>query len=151
MTNRLEKMVRRVAQSLEERQRGKLWKLPNDLRITGSGRAVYGDKGPADFFGHTDTGRAVFIECKDIKAPSLAMGDRGVKPHQWVALLELDRANGIAAVLWAKGEEVALLDVGMIKSLTRGRKSISWKAIPGEWKRPLSHVGIMDLLDKVDL
>ena len=151
MTNRLETMVRKVAQSLEERQRAKLWKMPNDLRITGSGTAVYGERGPADFFGHTDTGRFVFIECKDIRAPSLALGARGIKPHQWIALAELDRAGGVGIVMWARDKQVALIDVDMIKSLTRGRKSVSWKAIPGEWKRPLSHSGILDLLEQVDV
>ncbi|MEE8519500.1 MAG: hypothetical protein V3S98_10290 [Dehalococcoidia bacterium] len=146
--NRLETMVRRVGRKLEELQRAKLWKLPNDLRITGSGEAVFGEKGPADFFGHTSSGRAIFIECKDIRAPSLALGSRGVKPHQWIALAELTRSGGIGLVIWAREEMVAILDVDMINSLTRGRKSISWKAIPGEWKHPLTQPGILALLEQ---
>ncbi len=147
MTNRLENMVRRAGKRLEERQRAKLWKLPNDLRITSSGEAVWGDPGPADFFGHTASGRAIFIECKDIKAPSLSMGSRGLKPHQWIALAELHRAGGIGLVIWAREEMVTILDVDMIKSLVRGRKSISWKAIPGEYKHPLNEPGLLALLE----
>jgi len=146
--NRLETMVRRVGRKLEELQRAKLWKMPNDLRITSSGEAVYGEKGPADFYGHTSSGRAIFIECKDIKATSLALGSRGIKPHQWIALAELHRAGGIGLVVWARGEMVTVLDVDMIKSLTRGRKSISWKAIPGKWKHPLTQPGIIALLEQ---
>ena len=107
-----------------------------------------GEKGPADFFGHTCSGRAIFIECKDIKSSSLALGARGVKPHQWIALAELTKAGGIGLVIWAREEMVAVLDVDMIKSLTRGRKSISWVAIPGEWKTPFSEPGIMSLLER---
>ncbi len=146
--NRLETMMRRVGKALEEDQRAKLWKLPNDLRITSSGKAVWGEKGPADFFGHTCTGRAVLIECKDIKATSLSMGSRGLKPHQWIALAELTRSGGIGLVVWAREAAVAILDVDMIHALSRGRKSLSWKAIPPKWKHELSHSGIMDLLDK---
>lgn len=141
-------MVRRVGRKLEELQRAKLWKLPNDLRITSSGEAVYGEKGPADFFGHTSSGRAIFIECKDIKGTSLALGSRGIKPHQWIAIAELTRAGGIGLVIWARDEMVAILDVDMIRSLTRGRKSISWNAIPGEWKHPLTGPGILALLEQ---
>ena len=146
MTNRLEKIVRRVAKELEENQRAKLWKLPNDLRITSSGEAVWGEKGPADFFGHTITGRAVFIECKDIKSGCLSMGTRGIKAHQWIALAEMTRCGGIGLFIWAHEDEVAVLGTDLIYSLARGRKSVSWKSIPPENKHELGHSGIMDLL-----
>lgn len=143
--------MRRVARSLEEKQRGKLWKMPNDLRITSSGAAIFGEKGPADFFGHTNTGRAVLIECKDIKTISLPLGSRGVKPHQWIALAEIHAAGGIGLVVWAKEDDVAVLDVDMIRSLTRGRKSVSWRAIPPQWKHPFGELGILALLELQDL
>lgn len=146
--NRLETMVRRAGRKLEELQRAKLWKMPNDLRITSSGEAVYGEKGPADFFGHTSSGRAIFIECKDIKSGCLALGSRGLKLHQWIALTELHNCGGIGLVIWAKEDMVTILDVDMIKSLTRGRKSVSWRAIPGEWKHPLTQPGILALLEQ---
>jgi penicillin-binding protein-related factor A (putative recombinase) len=151
MANRLETMVRRVGRELDFAQRAKLWKLPNDLRITGSGEAVFGEKGPADFFGHTASGRAIFLECKDIKSPTLALGSRGIKPHQWIALAELHKCGGIGLVIWAREDQVAVLDVDMIKSLTRGRKSISWRAIPGEWKHPFTLPGILALLEQQDV
>lgn len=137
-----------MARLLEEKQRAKLWKMPNDLRLTGSGVAVYGEKGPADFFGHTSSGRAVFIECKDIKSAALPLGSRGIKPHQWIALAELHKCGGIGLVIWSRLEHVAIMDVDMIKSLTRGRKSVSWNAIPGEWKHPLTEHGILTLLEQ---
>ncbi len=148
MTNRLETMIRRVGRRLEEKQRAKLWKLPNDLRITGAGEMIYGDKGPADFFGHTCSGRAIFIECKDIKSTSLALGARGLKPHQWLAIAELTKSGGIGLVIWAREDFVTIIDVDMIQSLTRGRKSVSWEAIPGEWKTPFGEPGIMALLER---
>lgn len=148
MTNRLETIVRRVGRELEDQQRAKFWKLPNDLRITSSGEAVWGEKGPADFFGHTISGRAVFIECKDIKGATLSMGTRGIKAHQWIALAELTRCGGIGLVIWAHHEEVAVLGTDLVYSLARGRKSVSWKAIPPEHKHELGTSGIMDLLKK---
>lgn len=151
MTNRLEQKMREVARLLEEKQRAKLWKMPNDLRITSSGEAVYGDKGPADFIGHTASGRCVFIECKDIQATALSLGSRGIKPHQWIALAELDRSGGIGLVVWARREEIAVLTVDMVRSLTRGRKSISWRAIPEEWKANLDSSDILVVLEKVNV
>lgn len=151
MANRLETKIRRVARSLEERQRAKLWKFPNDLRITASGEAVYGDKGPSDFIGHTKSGRAVFIECKDISGPNLSLGSRGLKPHQWIALAELHKSGGIGLVVWSRGDQVTVLDVDMIRSLTRGRKSISWRAIPDEWKASFSESAILELLERQDV
>lgn len=146
MPNRLELMMRKVGKTLEEDQRAKLWKMPNDLRITSSGEAIWGEKGPCDFFGHSITGRAIFIECKDIKAKSLALGSSGIKPHQWVALTELTRCGGIGIVAWAREDKVAILDTDMIYSLSRGRKSVPWIAIPAQWKHELTHSGILELL-----
>lgn len=127
--------------------------MPNDLRITSSGEAVYGDQSPGDFIGHTSTARAVLIECKDIRAPRLALGTRGLKPHQHVSLIELHRCGGIALLIWAKEEVVAVLDPDMIRAIVRPSrlKSIPWDAIHGKWKRPMTENGILDLLEMHNL
>ena len=148
MGNRLEKLVRKVAKNLRDQQKAKLWKMPNDLRITSSGLLTFGDQTPVDFVGHNNQGRAVLIECKDYISPSLALGKGGLKPHQWMAMQECHDVGGIAILLWSHYELIAAMDMDMIRSLVRGRKSISWKAIPDGWVRPFGEVGVMALFDK---
>ena len=148
MANRCEQLIRKIAKRLHEQQKAKLWKIPNDLRITSSGVLAFGDQSPVDFMGHTITGRALFVECKDLVSTSCPIGKSGIKPHQWLALEECHRAGGLAILVWAHMDFISALDMDLIRSLTRGRKSISWKAIPDEWVRPFGEAGIMELFDK---
>jgi penicillin-binding protein-related factor A (putative recombinase) len=143
----LERVVRKVAERLHDRQKAKLWKIPNDLRITTSGEAIWGDQNPADFFGHTITGRFVLIECKNIQGSRLSLGTRGLKPHQFLALQEAHDTGAIALVVWARQEQVAVLDMDMIRRLTASRRSVGWSTIPAKFIRPYDEEGILELLE----
>ena len=148
VSNRLENIVRRAARSLREAQKAKLWKIPNDLRITTSGLAVFSDQSPSDFMGHTIQGRAIMLECKDIKAPSLAFGRSGLKAHQWIALQECHDAGGLALLAWSRGDWVSLLDMDLVRALSKDRHSIPWAKIPEQWVRPFTEHGMIELFDQ---
>jgi hypothetical protein len=115
---------------LRAQQRATLWKIPNDLRITGHGTMTHGDQTPADFVGFSAIGRVILVECKECQRPSLPLSKQGLKPHQQLALQECGRAGGIALLLWKRGEEIAVLDHDMIRVLGRDRRSIPWRAVP---------------------
>lgn len=143
----LERLVRAVAGRLHDRQKAKLWKIPNDLRVTSSGEAIWGDQNPADFFGHTINGRAILIECKEISGARLALGTRGLKPHQYLALQEAHKTGAIALVIWARAGRVAVLDMDMIRKLTENRRSVGWSTIPPRFIRAYDEEGILELLE----
>jgi len=148
VSNRCEQLVRKVAKTLTDNQKAKLWKIPNDLRITSSGVMVFGEVCPSDFIGHTVTGRALMVECKDLRSTALSLGKSGLKPHQWLALAECHRAGGLALLVWSHLDFLSVLDMDLIRSLTRGRKSISWTAIPDSWVRPFGEAGLVELFDQ---
>lgn len=122
VANWLEANVRAVAERLRAKQLARIWKIPDDLMSQ--------VPTPADFFGYTRTARAILIECKIRNESRLELGRGGLKPHQRRALDELNRANGVALLLWGQADEIAVLDPDMIRVLADGRKSIPWKGIP---------------------
>lgn len=133
----LERLIRKAAKSLREYQVATMWKIPNDLRITGSGLATYADEQPADFIGHTTTGRVIMVEAKQHKGDRLPLYSKGgITPYQWTSLLECHKAGGIALIVWQRGDEVATLDMDMVQALATDRRSIAWKKIQKSFCHP---------------
>lgn len=126
----LELLIRKAARALCDYQVAKLWKLPNDLRITGAGTMAFGDEMPADFMGHTIGGRAFMVEAKMHNDPSLPIGSKsGVTPNQWTSLLECHKAMGLALIAWQRGDEIAVFDMDVAVELSKDRRSIPWEKI----------------------
>ncbi len=127
----LELLIRKAARSLCDYQVAKLWKLPNDLRMTSSGIMTFGEEQPADFLGHTVTGRAVMVEAKMHNESRLPVGSRsGVTSYQWTSLLECHKAMGIALIVWQRGDKIATFDMDVAVELSKNRRSIPWGKIP---------------------
>ncbi len=137
MTNALELRVRRVACELHDHQVARLYKVPNDVKMEG-GEIVHGEQTPCDFLGVTVTGRAIAVACKMCKELSLAIGKKGLKPHQLKAITECHKAGGIGLLVWQRGAELAVIDPDQILAYSRGRKSIPWKSIPAKFKRSVA-------------
>lgn len=144
----LERVVRAAGKRLTEKQQAKLWKIPNDLRITSSGECAWGDRLPCDFIGHTAHGRAILLECKQTRGTRLPVGPRGLKAHQFIALQEAHDAGAIALVIWARGKDVAAIPMDMLCHLLEGRKSIAWYSIPPRYVRTFTVEGVVELLEK---
>lgn len=144
----LERLIRKAAKALCEYQVAKLWKIPNDLRMTGGELMAYGEEQPADFIGHTATGRVVMVEAKMHNAPSLPIGSRsGVTPYQWTSLLECHKAGGIALIVWQRESKIATIDMDIASSLCWERKSVPWKKIPPRFihhDNPRVHMDMFD-------
>jgi len=105
---------------LAEHQIAYLFKVPEEMVTT-----------PCDFFGYTRTGRAILIECKEVKRSSLPIGtSNGLRLHQWNALRDAGRANCIALICWLNDGVLATIDIDMAVALSRDRRSIPWKDIP---------------------
>lgn len=132
--NELELHVRKVASFLHDHQVARLYKIPNDVKLEG-GVVVHGEQTPCDFIGFTVSGRVILIECKMRQQLSLAVGDKGLKPHQLKAITECHKAGGIGLLLWQRGDELAVIDPDQVLAYSRGRKSIPWKAIPARFKK----------------
>lgn len=134
--NYLELRVQRVGASLHDYQMARLYKVPNDIRLA-DGQVVHGAQTPCDFLGWTITGRAIAIECKMFKHPSLPVGEKGLKAHQLLAIRECHRAGGIGLLVWQRDQEIAVIDTDQIRVYSKGRKSIPWKNIPDRFKKPI--------------
>jgi penicillin-binding protein-related factor A (putative recombinase) len=142
---RLEAIVRKAAKSLSDRQIARIHRwaeaketklIPSRCRCgnVSSTLAVIHTEAPgADFWGYTVAGRVILIECKENGTASLPIGGTGLKPHQAAALLEAHRAGGIALLAWYRKDEIAVIDVDLIRSLTKDRRSIPWKEIPPQY------------------
>ncbi len=127
----LERLIRKAAQALCDYQVAKLWKLPTDLRMTSSGIMTFGEEQPADFLGHTVTGRAVMVEAKMHNESRLPVGSHsGVTSYQWTSLLECHKAMGLALIVWQRGDEIATFDMDIAVELSKDRRSIPWGKIP---------------------
>lgn len=125
--NELETILRKVGRDLADWQVARIFKVPEEMVWT-----------PVDFFGYTKSGRAILIEAKMVSRPSLAIGrSPGLLPHQWAELCDANRANCLALICWAHRGEVATITVDMAIELSKGRKSVSWFAIPERYVRPL--------------
>lgn len=134
--NYLELRVQRVADTMHDHQIARLFKIPNDIKII-DGEVIHRDQMPCDFLGWTISGRAIAVECKMFKKPSLPVGEKGLKAHQLMAISECHSAGGIGLLVWLHGEEIAVLDPEQIAIYSKGRKSIPWKSIPMAYKRPI--------------
>jgi penicillin-binding protein-related factor A (putative recombinase) len=129
MKELLEKMVREASKKLEAQGVCKLWKIPNDLRITGNGQMTFASQTPCDFFGHDQKGRILMIECKDISGARLPLTAAGLKPHQRTALEECAKVEGCAIVLWKHQNRVVCLTPWDVAQYTKDRRSVAWKAV----------------------
>lgn len=137
-TNALELHVRGVAAALHDHQVARLYKIPNDVRFDG-GKTIHGGQTPCDFMGWTITGRAVAIECKMFKGPSLPFKyDTGLKAHQMLALMECHKAGGIGLLVWQRKLEIAIIDPDQVAHYSKDRMSIPWKVIPAKFKKSLA-------------
>ena len=134
--NYLELRVQEVANQMHDHQVARLFKIPNDIRLT-DGVVTHGGQTPCDFLGWTVTGRAMAIECKAFKQPSLPVGEKGLKAHQLIAITECHNAGGIGLLVWEREETIAVIDPNQIAAYSKGRKSIPWKSIPAKYKRPV--------------
>lgn len=141
----LEAMVRDVAGLLEAKGACKLWKIPNDLRITGSGAMAFCEQTPCDFFGHTSEGKVILIECKDVKGARLPFSAAGFKPHQRTALEECAKTSGIAILLWKHQDQVVALTPWEVAKLSEGRRSLAWSAVE-DMARPFSRKDLSDVI-----
>lgn len=136
MTNALESHVRSVARVLHEHQIARLYKIPNDIKVV-DGQVIHAEQTPVDFIGFTITGRAILLECKMRKAPSLSLGPNGLKAHQQIALNEVHRCGGIGLLVWMNEDRLAVIDAGQVNAYRKGKKSIAWRDIPEKFKHSL--------------
>jgi penicillin-binding protein-related factor A (putative recombinase) len=134
--NDLELNVQHVANQMHDNQVARLYKIPNDIRLGGD-EVTYGGQTPCDFMGWTVAGRAIAIECKMFKQPSLPVGPKGLKAHQLIAITECHKAGGIGLLVWQHEDELAVIDPDQIATYSKGRKSIPWKSIPAKFKKPI--------------
>lgn len=147
LREQLERMVREASKALEAKGVCRLWKIPNDLRLTGGSGLTFGSQTPCDFFGHDSSGRIVMIECKDIKGHRLPMSPAGLKPHQRTALEDCAKTSGAAILIWKHGNRVVALSPWEIADYTRNRRSISWKAVE-KLSRPFTRDEIVSLIQE---
>lgn len=120
MTNQLELDVRELARQLYDEARAFIFKVPEELQQT-----------PVDFFGFTPSGRAIAIECKQVKRARLPIGtSNGLQPHQWNALELAHKCGAVSLLIWRNGERTAVLPFRLIPALIGDKKSIPW--IPSE-------------------
>lgn len=117
MTNQLELDVREFGRQLYNERLAYLFKVPEEMQQT-----------PVDFFGWTPSGRAIAIECKQVKRRSLPIGDgtNGLQGHQWNALELASRCGALSLLIWRNGQETRALHFWQLVTLSQGRRSIEW-------------------------
>ena len=126
MTNQLELDMRAFTRDLYDRQVAFLYKIPEEMQST-----------PADFGGFTPSGRAVLIECKQVKRRRLPIGcSNGLAPHQWTALELAHNCGAVAILVWRNGEHTVALPFTAIKDhlAISGEKSVPWALDFQDWK-----------------
>jgi hypothetical protein len=149
MQERLEAMVRKAARTLEARGTCRLWKIPNDLRITGSGQMTWGEWTPCDFFGHTRKGTVVMIECKDISGDRIRKGGE-LRPQQLESLDTCQISGGYAGLLWAHQYDVVLLTAAEVEACSRGRRAIAWADAKRVCEpKPLTPESVVELIERM--
>lgn len=121
----LEGMIRKAADEYHSHGEARLWKAINDQT----------ERTPADFFGFTKSGRCILVEAKNVDSSVLRIGGKsGIHPHQWISLVELHRAGGIALIAWRRPslELTSIFDVDVVQSVTYELRSYSipWDSIP---------------------
>lgn len=125
MTNQLELDMRAFGRELYNERRAFLFKIPEEMQQT-----------PFDFFGFTPSGRAIAIECKQVKRKALPIGtSNGLQPHQWAALELAYTCNVIVLLVWRNGDETRTIGWLEMCALSNGRKSIEWPIMPRpDWR-----------------
>jgi penicillin-binding protein-related factor A (putative recombinase) len=128
MTNQLELDMRAFARDLYNANLAFVFKVPEEMQQT-----------PVDFFGWRRDGRAIVIECKQVKRRSLPIGagTNGLQPHQWNALELAHRCGAVSMLLWRNGEETLALPFSAVLEATADRKSIPWAAPAGGWREAI--------------
>lgn len=116
MTNQLELDVRAYSRDLYNARQAFIFKVPEEMTQT-----------PFDFFGFTPSGRAIAIECKQVKRSALPIGtSNGLQGHQWSALELAYQCGAISMLIWRNGGETRVLPFPLLVELSAGRKSVSW-------------------------
>jgi len=127
MTNQLEKEFRALCRALYDLQIAYIFKVPEEMQQT-----------PCDFFGHTTTGIAVFVECKQVNRSALPIGtSNGIAGHQWIALKQAHQCGCYSFLVWRRGEETALVPFSVCLEAAVDRKSIAWSDVARLAQRPL--------------
>jgi hypothetical protein len=124
MTNQLELEVREFSRTIYNESAAFLFKVPEELQQT-----------PVDFFGFTRAGRAVLIECKQVRRTSLPVGDgtNGLQGHQWNALELAHRCGAVALLVWRRGADTLVLPFDAVLEATAARRSIPWQQPLEPW------------------
>jgi hypothetical protein len=133
--NTLERRVKQVAKSLHDHQIARLFRIPNDIRLASKDdgyQVIHGDQVPGDFIGYTVNGRALLVECKMTQADTLGT----LKPHQRIALLEVQDAGGIGLLVWQVKDKIAVIDADQLRAYTVDRKTLPWRVIPPKYRKP---------------
>jgi hypothetical protein len=121
MTNQLEIDVRAFGRDLYNDHLAYLFKVPEEMQQT-----------PCDFFGWTPLGRAILIECKQVRRPRLPIGSsNGLQAHQWNALELAFRCGAYSYLIWRNGDETAVLTFAELSDFAKGMRSIPWTACCG--------------------
>lgn len=127
MGNELEVLIRKAGRLLADHQVARLYKIPEEMQRT-----------PCDFMGFTATGRAILIEAKHVHKTSLPVnGPPGLRPHQFVALNEANKAGAISLLCWAQKNVCAVLSWDVVLALKADRVSIPWNKIEKRFLRPM--------------
>jgi len=125
MTNQLETDVRALCRTLYDERLAYGFKVPEEMSQT-----------PCDFFGWTNRGRAIVIECKQVKRKSLPIGagTNGLQPHQWNALELAHRCGALSFLIWRNGEDTRAIGFSQVAALSAGRRSVEWPLLaPLHW------------------
>jgi hypothetical protein len=116
MTNKLESEMREFARRLYNERIAYLFKVPEEMQQT-----------PCDFFGWTPQGKAITLECKQVKRNLLPIGtSNGLAAHQWNALELAFKCGAHSILVWRSGEQTVALTFQEILALSYKRKSIEW-------------------------
>ena len=156
--SKLESLVMSAAAVLESHGALRLHRWPVPMRVeprprqcqcgqwTTQDTVLWTGHTGSDFFGLTGSGRAVLIEAKMTSRPRLPLGSSsGMTKQQVLEQLDWHRAGALALLVWAYGDEVAVIDpdVWCPGEIPKG---ISWKEIPFGIKKPLD-CQLEDLLE----
>ena len=136
--NELESRMRRVCEILRNDQVASLFKFPEELVAT-----------PCDFMGHTRNGRAILIECKQVRRPSLPLHDSpGLAPHQNIALREASACGAFAIVLWQRHQIITAMRMADVLEASKDRQSLPWAAA---LEHKVLDLGVAVTKDEADL
>lgn len=101
-------------------------KVPNGIRYIGGGRKI-AEKSPCDFFGVTDSGRAVVFDAKECGSDTrFPVGDKThVEPHQIKQIVQFGEKGAVAGLLVMRMKTDSLYWIGW-KRLIDVPPSFEW-------------------------